>query len=230
MNTAFSFLQIKEKFISLSQREQLLVILVLGAAAYFLVDGLILLPQAKREAVMQAQLATTKNRVLALRTEIHAVSSTSAEMRARQQADFLVLKQKYANLQAIAKSVSSTEAPRIADLVKDVLRTQHPRVTLDNLRTLPVKRLSSAAAPSGNPSQGAGNSQPVALAPDVYRYGVELTLQGSYLDLMAYLKSLEDSGNNLFWSGATLSTGRYPMTTLRVTVYVLSPKPNLGVS
>ena len=219
---AFSFLQIKEKFTSLSQREQLLVVLVLAAAGYFVMEGLVFQPQAQREMAIQAQLNAANVRQLTLQAEISAVKRTSGEMRAQQQADFLALKQKYATLQAIAKS-SSADAPRIADLVNDVLHTQHPRVTLENLKTLPVKRLNTAASTTDKKTDKREES-------GIYRYGVELELRGSYLDLLAYLKSLEDSGNALFWSNVNLSAGQYPDSRLRVTVYMLSSKPNLGVS
>ena len=84
----------------------------------------------------------------------------------------------------------------------------------------PVTVPGAAAGPAG--------SAPAAVpkaAPLLYRHGVELVLQGSYLDMVAYMEALEAMPSQLFWGKATLNAEDYPRTRLALTLYTLSLDP-----
>lgn len=52
---------------------------------------------------------------------------------------------------------------------------------------------------------------------------MELTVEGSYADLMDYLSSLESlPGPKLLWGGVALKVERHPTVQLTLTVYTLS--------
>ena len=70
-------------------------------------------------------------------------------------------------------------------------------------------------APPQKPAAPAGGGQ-------IYRHGVEITVSGSYLDLLAYLKDLEKLPSQLYWGRLELSALAYPQVTLKLSVYTLS--------
>jgi MSHA biogenesis protein MshJ len=86
-----------------------------------------------------------------------------------------------------------------------------------------------AAAASAVPAvAGALNTPPTAALAAVegaplYRHGVEITVEGSYGDLMAWLFSLENlPGPRLLWGGVKLNVDQHPTVRLSLTVYTLS--------
>jgi MSHA biogenesis protein MshJ len=56
----------------------------------------------------------------------------------------------------------------------------------------------------------------------LYRHGVEIVLQGSYLDMVNYMEALEALPSQLFWGKAKLDAGQYPNSRLTLTLYTLS--------
>jgi MSHA biogenesis protein MshJ len=56
----------------------------------------------------------------------------------------------------------------------------------------------------------------------IYRHGVEITLAGNYLDLLAYLRDLEKQQSQMYWGKLDLSVASYPTATLKLSVYTVS--------
>ncbi len=56
----------------------------------------------------------------------------------------------------------------------------------------------------------------------LYRHGVEIVLQGSYLDMINTMQALEALPVQLFWGGARLDAQQYPEARLTLTLYTLS--------
>lgn len=83
------------------------------------------------------------------------------------------------------------------------------------------------SSPAGMPAAAAAATQP-ASEPSakprelLYRHGVEIVLQGSYLDMVNYMQALEALPVQLFWGGARLDAQQYPDARLTLTLYTLS--------
>jgi MSHA biogenesis protein MshJ len=56
----------------------------------------------------------------------------------------------------------------------------------------------------------------------IYRHGLELTVAGSYLDLLAYVRDLEALPTQLYWGALNVDASQYPKVLMKVTVYTLS--------
>jgi MSHA biogenesis protein MshJ len=209
MNSLFSFSRIRDKFYTLSLREQLLVVAIVGVAIYFVFETLVLMPQSSRRDALVAMQASDDAQVATLNAEILAIGKSDGVL-AREQIDNAQLKRQSAMLNAVLASLR-VSTPPMGSLVKDVLK-DYPRVTLVSLKTLKAKTL--IAEPQKT----------------IYKHGVELELRGNYLDVLAYLKNLEANTANIFWSDAQLLTLTYPEATLRVTIFVLSDQPILKIS
>jgi len=62
-----------------------------------------------------------------------------------------------------------------------------------------------------------------------YRHGVELTLKGSYFELVQYLSQLEKLPARLIWGRTELQVEQYPEVRLTVQVRTVSSQPSLGL-
>jgi MSHA biogenesis protein MshJ len=119
---------------------------------------------------------------------------------------------------------------RIAPLLESILRA-NGRLALVSLKTLPVTTLNDGTAPpAAAPATGAAPAPaavpPVVKSPDLlYRHGVELTVRGSYLDMVDYMHTLETLPTQLFWGKAQLDAEAYPNVRLTLTLYTLSLDP-----
>jgi MSHA biogenesis protein MshJ len=56
----------------------------------------------------------------------------------------------------------------------------------------------------------------------LYKHGVEITVRGSYADLLQYLNTLEHLPTQMFWGVARLNVVEYPSAELKLTLYTLS--------
>ena len=56
----------------------------------------------------------------------------------------------------------------------------------------------------------------------IYRHGIEIRVQGSYLELLQYLVELEKLPMQVFWSDVTIETKDYPVSELKLTLFTVS--------
>ncbi len=222
MNLLFSFSRIRDRFYVLSMREQLLVVLVLGVAIYFVFESLVFGPQRLRHIELMTSRATAESRLVTLRSEILVAAHSDGALR-KEQDENSQLKKQSAMLTAVIDSMQGP-TPQVGDLVRRVLK-DYPHVALDSLKTLPVKTLMAAPQAKAEGTKPKGGP-----AKNIYKHGVEVELHGNYLDLLSYLKNLENSSQNVFWSDVTLRTVKYPETSLRLTIFILSDQPILKIS
>jgi MSHA biogenesis protein MshJ len=225
MFASLSYSKLREKYLSLSAREQLLLVIVAGATLYFLMDFVVFAAQNRREQDMTNNQRALQSQVAVLVAEIAAVDQVTDSQLAQNEQEYAQLKKQAALLESLVQSVA-TEAPKVREVVDNLLRAQ--RVNTAGVRTIPVKALpvqvggGVAAQPAGD-NKGAAPSTGVA----VYKHGVDIELRGRYLDLMAYLRGLEEATPNLFWANASLTTGEYPESIVRTSVFLLSTRSNL---
>ncbi|MEK8049200.1 hypothetical protein AACH10_03010 [Ideonella sp. DXS22W] len=78
--------------------------------------------------------------------------------------------------------------------------------------------LAAAAASAAQPLTGAAPGG----APTLYRHGVEITLEGSFGDLLSYLRTLESMPQHVLWGGLQLKTVQHPNTQMTLRLYTLS--------
>jgi MSHA biogenesis protein MshJ len=102
-------------------------------------------------------------------------------------------------------------------------------VELVELKTLPQSTLGSGpdpASPDGKDAKASANA-PVkeggpARSGTIYKHGVQLTVRGKYLDLLAYLKDIEALPARFYWDKLELSVVEHPTVLMRVTLYTIS--------
>jgi len=85
-------------------------------------------------------------------------------------------------------------------------------LSLRNLQPTGVSELSAAAKPAAPGSR------------EVFRHAIEVSISGSYFDLLEYVDALERMPQHLFWDALELRVAQYPQSVLTLTVYTLSPE------
>lgn len=206
-------------------RERLLIFAVAALAVVMLVTTLALDPlQAKRKALLQ-QVAEQQARVSAAQTQIQTlVAAHSADPDAANRKRLADIKaritQSDAKLASFQQGLVSSD--RMAEVLKDIL-SRNRGVKLVSLRTLPVTTLADeAGAAGGAPKAAPKEGQPLDPRAAIYKHGVEVTVEGSYADLLAYVGELEAMQWQVFWGGASLSVQTYPVSRLTLTLYTMS--------
>lgn len=111
--------------------------------------------------------------------------------------------------------------------VRSVKSLGRSEVTLRAVQQAQAAALPSAAAAASGPQGGPPAAPqpeptPMAAGPGLWRHGVEITLEGSYADLSAYVQHLESLPQRVLRSGMRLQVEAHPKATLTLTLYTLS--------
>lgn len=194
-------------------RERVFIFLSAALVLITLVNMLVLGPMNAEREYIARKVKEDEAQIARVRAQIQqklnaAASDPNAQARARLQA----LKQQKEGLwRDLAEMQKGLVPPdRIPGLLESMLAEKRG-LRLVSLRKLPVADLAAADAPEKE-TAGAG----------LYRHGVELTVQGGYLQMLEYLAALERLPEQLLWGSVTFNVDEYPTATMRVTVYTLS--------
>lgn len=214
---------------ALTLRERALVFVAVTAAMLFVIYTLAVEPMLLRQTGLLAQIRQQQNQIAGIDMEITAKAQgfsvdPDAGARAQLQTTRAEIDRVSAGLLAVQKGLVAPD--RIAPLLENLLRGQG-KLRLMGMKTLPVTGMNESAAPA--PPAALSTTPPGQPAAPVvkprellYRHGVELVLQGSYLDMVDYMAALEALPVQLFWGKASLDAQQYPNSRLTLTLYTLS--------
>lgn len=89
--------------------------------------------------------------------------------------------------------------------------------------TAPTAASAATSATAVKSPSAAPGSTPVAA---LYRHGVELTIEGSYADVVAYLLAVEAMPQHILWGSLQLKVEQYPKVVATLRLYTLSQDRN----
>jgi len=212
------------RFDAMSLRERVLVYAAAGLVVVYLGNALFISPLARQKGFYDGQIVEQRAEILRLRGQIESLRSAAAQdpdaaakVRIRQiQARIGAID---ANLQGVQKKLVAPG--NMSGLIQDLLR-RNPRIELLGLKSLPrvPLLLRENAAPVAAPRAAqAGKS---AAAGNGYKHGVEITLAGSYLDLLGYLTQLEALPWTMYWDKLSIEVEEHPRARLVLVLYTLS--------
>jgi len=108
------------------------------------------------------------------------------------------------------------EPGKMAALLEQVLHN-NDKLQLVELKSLPVGLLiEKPAAAAGQEAVSDKSAQ------QIYKHGVQITVRGSYLELLRYLAALEKLPAQMFWGEVSLTVEKHPDSVMILTVYTLS--------
>jgi len=204
-------------------RERLLIFAMAVMVVVTLVSSLALDPLQARRKQLTQQFTEQQARLAAAQGQIQTLAAArSGDPDAANRARLVDLQQKIAQadtkLAAFQKGLVSSD--RMAEVLKDIL-SRNGGLKLVSVRTLPVTTL-SADAPKAGGAPTADDKASNDLKGAIYKHGVEITVEGNYGALLAYVNELESLHWQVFWGGAALAVQDYPVSRLTLTLYTMS--------
>jgi len=231
----------RKAFDARARRERVLMIGAAIAVVLMLSDTLWITPAFKQWSQARARHATASDALQRLNEEIARQGSDARAFEQQLQRDVAQLRERVQQGDT-ALHGGALIAPGDMLPVLDQMLTQVGGLKLRSMQSLgrvevttpagaadPAAAAASAAAAAGvaAPEAASAASAPADAAqqpagPVLYRHGVELTVDGSYADLLTYLKALEAMPQRVLWGGVQLKVEQHPKATLTLRLYTLS--------
>ncbi|ROZ68588.1 hypothetical protein [Ramlibacter sp. WS9] len=218
------FTPLVKQFQALSMRERLWAIAALVGVVYFIFEFALLRPQQSTARALGTQIEQQQVELDAVTKALRVLEDPGkVDPLARQRAERDELRNTAAQGDAVIAHASVDV--NLLQLIR-ATTTSKPGLTLVSLKTLPVDiflRVGAAPAVGMADMKTAG----AAPAPALYKHGIEVTVQGSYPALVAYMQELERNAKGVFWGNVRLETLAYPDATLKMTIHTLSARQEL---
>lgn len=218
---------------ALSLRERAIIFALSALVLITLVNTALLNPQYAKQKQLTQRIKQDQLTTAGMQAQIqqkmtaHEVDPDTSNkeqlVRLQQQAE-----QMRAGLRDMEKGLVSPD--KMSALLEDILK-KNTGLRLVSLKTISASPLSDQLNPTEKSIAGimtkvtgTGKAETPQQGPaeTVYKHGVEIVVQGGYLDLMNYLLQLEAMPWHLFWSKARLNVDEYPQSTLTLTLFTLS--------
>jgi MSHA biogenesis protein MshJ len=197
---------------ALTLRERLLLfaaaLTVTGGLWEALIDG----PLAAREQAASAAVEDLRHRLEQLNDSMSVTASAIGDGVPGKLQRLELLKRRIdETAESIRVFTSDLVDPRQMRVVLEDLIRRQAGLRLVSMSNLPVEPLFAGA-------EGAAESG----GPRLYRHGLVLVLEGSYLECMEYLRAVERLPWQLYWSRLELERDEYPVNHIVVELHTLS--------
>lgn len=200
----------------MSLRERALIFAAAAFAVVSLINTFFLDPLLAQQKGLSSQVVQQQERMKETQAQLASLlQAKQADEHAPQRERIRQLREQVAQGDAYLKATQDKLVPpeKMAALLEQVL-AKNSRLQLVALNTLPV---SLFIEPSADVATKA-----VVQEKQIFKHGVQITVRGSYADLMQYLAALEKMPTQMFWGMAKLNVVQYPNAELTVTLYTLS--------
>lgn len=201
----------KERFERCSLRERLLLLAAALAVLIAAGDTMLIGPiDVHRKALLQ-EVASLDSQTQLNGQGVEATLASDPTNAAAARLVDLQAQLKTIDSQLLAQSAGMITPEHMADAIRDVLGAEHGLV-LVSLRNLPAIQLP--------PEKESDSASSDSTRP--YMHRVELVLEGHYLDVLDYLKTLESLPWHFYWRHLELTASRYPTNQVRVEIGTIS--------
>lgn len=214
--------QLAARFDAYSQRERALLAAALVLGTFLVGNNLLVEPNFARAKIAQR---LGEQQALEATTLESQIAVTKAQLQvdpdAGRKAEIVRLKAALAGVENDLKALEgSLVPPEQMNALLEQLLASHTRLRLVSLKSLAPVNLAAAgkADEASKAPLPAGPPNELGL----YKHGVEIRLEGSYVDLYAWISQLESTQRKLLWGDVRFSVVEYPRSMLSLTVYTLS--------
>jgi len=198
---------------ALTLRERLFVFataLIVTGGAW---EAFLAAPREAREAIASKQVESTRGRIEQLNGSIQLAAQGMSDGMPNYRERLRALRERVANAEDTVR-IFTTDlvAPdQMRFVLEDLIRRQRglELVSISNLEVRPMIQEDAA-----DPAPSAG--------PKLYRHGVVLVLEGSYLDGLRYLEAVERLPWQLYWTRLEVETENYPLSRIVIELNTLS--------
>lgn len=207
MKARLSQLAVRIDAMSLRERGMLLMILLLLIWAAW--QALLMAPLSERRKAQTQQVESLRAEVGALNQAVQTMAVEAGkdpQAEARLKLEVLAAQQQQID-RALADATSSLIAPREMGAVLESLLARQRGIRLAALRSLPPEPIDLGAE--------------TGIAP-LYRHGMQIEVDGSYLDLLRFLRATEALPWQFIWHDLQIEREQRPQSRMRLTLYTLS--------
>jgi len=206
--------QLSRQFDARLLNERRLLIIAALAAVWFVCDGLLITP-----ALTQIKSASQRDRnataaTQAMQTELNRKRVEMANQMLAAQREQASLRERLEKGKAELEHQQSMLAPasEMRTLLEGLL-AQNGRLRVVAMRTLPPKDVSFSGSAV----------REVATPPLLFNHGLEISVSGTYTELLQWLHSVENLPRRLLCDSLTLVSDEHARLTLTLVVHTFSP-------
>jgi MSHA biogenesis protein MshJ len=215
----------RNKIDDMSLRERAMIFIAAAFVLISLVDVVLLEPLLAKQKSLSTQVVQRQEKMKELQAQIQSLlQARKDEEHSPLRVRLTQLKQQIQEQERYLQSRGDRliEPDKMAGLLRKVLN-KNVGLQLVELKTLPVSPLieKPVAAGKQTPDNQAPDSQ-TDIQKQIYKHGVQITVRGSYLDLLRYAAALEKLPEQMFWGEAKLNVEKYPDSLFTLTLYTLS--------
>jgi MSHA biogenesis protein MshJ len=202
---------------AMNLRERVLIFLAVAVAIVLVVDRALFEPILQRQKINSQRIQQQEDEIRAMRGQVQAYAQARAGDNAsakRQRLEKRKLELAALDREFAMKQSDLVPPERMAKMLSEIVK-RNPDIELVSLRTLSATGLTQSLT-------AVVGSAPSGFA--MYRHGIEITVSGSYLKMLNYVGQLERLPAKIMWGNMDLQAGAYPVVTLKITLYTLSPE------
>jgi MSHA biogenesis protein MshJ len=213
---------------TLKPRERVVLAACALVFLFVLLDFGVLRPQRAEVKRLQQEIGRNELETAALVKSLQLASGTSApdqaaKLKTERDSMIEVIKRAETILQSNSANGSAVQGMRN-------LTNMQAGLKLVSLRTIPPEPIVVAAAlppvakAPASAAQSAASAPPGSTPLQIFRSGTEMTVQGSYPALIAFMSAVEKSAPHLLWGDVNLEAS-FPDSRLRLTLYSIDSRP-----
>ncbi len=203
----------------MSLRERALIFAAAAFLVVSLIDSLLLNPLLQQQKRLSAQVVQQQERMKEIQAQLAALlQAKQADASSPQRERIRQLRKQIADGDAYLKGRRDKLVPpeRMAALLEQMLK-RNGRLQLVAMSTLPVTPFIEESMDAAPAQSRVGEQEG-----QMYKHGVQITVHGSYADLLQYLATLEKLPTRMFWGAAKMNVAQHPTVELTLTLYTLS--------
>ena len=219
---------LQRRFDQRSERERWLMIAAGTALAWLLAEALWLGPALASFQAARQREAGAVQALAQLQADARQLQQQGSSQARAQQSELASWRQRVREGDEVLRAQQEllVGPDRMLELLEHLLARQG-ELRVRALRSLGRSDVLASTGSAGSPAASAGAATATATAdpgasPTLYRHGVELVVEGSYADLLAYLRALEALPQRVLFGGIGLKVEQHPRTVLTLRVYTLS--------
>lgn len=228
MNDLYGRLRVR--YLKLARRERGLAVIAALVLVIGLGELLMVEPVLRQRTLLLRQIDAQNAESESLRLHLSgAMPDASTAMRTQLAALRQQLRATDVEFRALQNGL--VQPPHMGTLLQSLL-TEHRSLRLLGLRSLPVSALgeplaalakkTATAAERAVASGGAATAPAASDDAWLYRHAVEIRVQGSYADMVAYLQELESLPRRVHWGDLEIDARNYPTNVMTVTIFTVS--------
>lgn len=207
---------LEERYKALQSRERLLLATCLMILPGYLLHSLLYTPLERKQSKGAQAAIVAQRSADSLKTELSVLQARLA------QSPDAPLEAELAALTKLQSRADSALAGMSRGLVSPSEMNTLLKGVLGHTPGLRLIRLVTQPPESALATQEGQENSATEKGFDLYKHGVELTVEGRYEDLQNYLLQLESQEKQLLWDSFNFQVEQYPMARLTLHIHTLS--------